>query len=136
MKLPSVAARALHAVDQAIGRAAGSRRVLIEPRTPMNLVVLEPIWTHLLADVRVTLEFSYEEPTTVRWVQEKGEVKSLEGSWQLEDLGDGRTRATYGLVVDPGRMLGMLLRGPVEATVRDFLLGNAAAGLKQRAEGS
>lgn len=86
--------------------------------------------------VKARLRFSYEEPTTVRWVQEKGEVKSLEGSWQLEDLGDGRTRATYGLVVDPGRMLGMLLRGPVEATVRDFLLGNAAAGLKQRAEGS
>jgi hypothetical protein len=30
----------------------------------------------------------------------------------------------------------MLVRGPVEATVRDFLLGNAAAGLKQRAEGA
>ena len=45
-----------------------------------------------------------------------------------------RTRATYGLDADPGRMLGLLLRGPVEATVRDFLLGGAAEGLKQRAE--
>ena len=31
-------------------------------------------------------------------------------------------------------MLGMLLRGPAETKVRDFLLGDAAAGLKERAE--
>jgi hypothetical protein len=58
----------------------------------------------------------------------------VRGWWDLEDLGDGRTRATYALEVDPGRMLGMLLRGPVEATVRDFLLGGAAEGLKREAE--
>ncbi|MEA2475581.1 MAG: hypothetical protein QOE06_3496 [Thermoleophilaceae bacterium] len=84
--------------------------------------------------VRALLRFSYEEPTGVRWVQEKGDTKSLEGWWTLEDLGDGRTRATYGLAADPGRMLGMLLRGPVEGKVRDFLLGGAAEGLKRRAE--
>jgi hypothetical protein len=28
----------------------------------------------------------------------------------------------------------MLLRGPAESRVRDFLLGNAAEGLKQKAE--
>ena len=32
------------------------------------------------------------------------------------------------------RVLGMLLRGPAEARVRDFLLGDAAEGLKQKAE--
>jgi uncharacterized membrane protein len=84
--------------------------------------------------VRSTLRFSYEEPTAIRWVQEKGDTKSLTGSWTFEDLGEGRTRATYALEADPGRMLGMLLRGPAEARVRDFLLGDAAEGLKQRAE--
>ena len=84
--------------------------------------------------VKATLRFSYEPPTAIRWVQEKGDTKSLIGSWTFEDLGDGRTRATYALEADPGRMLGMLLRGPAEAKVRDFLLGDAAAGLKQRAE--
>ena len=54
----------------------------------------------------------------------------------MEDLGSGRTRATYGLEVDPGRMLGMLLRGPAEGKVRDFLVGGAADGLKERAEAS
>ena len=84
--------------------------------------------------VKSRLRFSYEAPTRIDWVQEKGETKSLRGWWDLEDLGDGRTRATYALEVDPGRMLGMLLRGPVEGTVRDFLLGGAADGLKREAE--
>jgi uncharacterized membrane protein len=84
--------------------------------------------------VRSVLRFTYEEPTSIRWVQEKGDTKSLTGSWTFEDLGDRRTRATYALVADPGRMLGMLLRGPVEGKVRDMLLGDAADGLKQKAE--
>ena len=84
--------------------------------------------------VRSVLRFSYEEPTAIRWVQEKGDTKALVGSWTFEDLGEGRTRATYALDADPGRMLGMLMRGPVEGQVRNFLLGGAAEGLKQRAE--
>jgi uncharacterized membrane protein len=84
--------------------------------------------------VRAVLRFSYEPPTGIRWVQEKGDTKSLVGSWAFEDLGGGRTRATYALEADPGRMLGLLLRGPAEARVRDFLLGNAAEGLKEKAE--
>jgi uncharacterized membrane protein len=84
--------------------------------------------------VKARLRFSYQEPTRIEWVQEKGDTKSLRGWWDLEDLGGGRTRATYGLDVDPGRMLGMLLRGPVEGQVRNFLLGGAADGLKERAE--
>jgi uncharacterized membrane protein len=84
--------------------------------------------------VKALLRFSYDEPTSVRWEQEKGDVKSLHGWWKFEDLDGGRTRATYGLDVDPGRMLGMLLRGPVEGQVRDFLLGGFAEGLKRKAE--
>ncbi len=84
-------------------------------------------------EVSARLRFSYSEPTEIRWTQEKGDTKSLEGWWRFDDLG-GRTRATYGLEADPGRMLGMLLRGPVEGKVRDFLVGGAAEGLKERAE--
>jgi uncharacterized membrane protein len=84
--------------------------------------------------VKARLRFSYTEPTRIEWVQEKGDTKSLRGWWDLEDLGGDRTRATYALEVDPGRMLGMLLRGPAEHAVRDFLLGGAAAGLKSEAE--
>ncbi len=84
--------------------------------------------------VRTTLRASYEPPHAVRWVQEKGEVKSLEGAWTFDELGEGRTRATYSLATDPGRMLGLLLRGPAQDMARNFLLGSAAEGLKERAE--
>jgi uncharacterized membrane protein len=84
--------------------------------------------------VKARLRFTYDEPTHIEWTQEKGDVKALRGWWDLEDLGGGRTRATYGLEVDPGRMLGMLLRGPVEGQVKSFLLGGAAEGLKEHAE--
>jgi uncharacterized membrane protein len=84
--------------------------------------------------VKARLRFTYEEPHAIKWVQEKGEVKSLEGYWRFEELGPDSTRATYGLIVDPGRMLGMLLRGPAESKVRDFLLGGAAEGLRSKAE--
>jgi uncharacterized membrane protein len=84
--------------------------------------------------VKARLRFSYFPPERIEWNQEKGDTKSLKGWWDFEDLGGGRTRATYGLSADPGRMLGMLLRGPVEGQVRNFLLGGAAEGLKQQAE--
>src|SRR3954467_3266806 len=39
------------------------------------------------------MRFSYAAPTRIEWEQEEGDLKSVEGSWELEDLGDGRTRA-------------------------------------------
>jgi uncharacterized membrane protein len=86
--------------------------------------------------IRARLRFTYDPHTAIDWRQERGDVKALNGWWRFEDLGDGRTVATYGLEVDPGRMLGMLLRGSMEDKVREFLLGGAAEGLKGRAEGS
>ena len=84
--------------------------------------------------IRSRLSFVYEEFTAITWDQERGDVRALRGWWRFEDLGSGRTRATYGLEVDPGRMLGMLLRGPAEEKVREFLVGGAAEGWKERAE--
>lgn len=80
------------------------------------------------------LRYSYEPPGRISWVQEEGDPKSLVGDWELAALDDGRTRATYSLVADPGRMLGMLLRGPVEGKVKEFLTKGAAEGLKQHIE--
>src|SRR5512147_1032198 len=41
--------------------------------------------------VKTLVRFSYDGPTKLSWVQEKGDLKSVEGAWLLEDLGDGRT---------------------------------------------
>jgi hypothetical protein len=60
----------------------------------------------------------------------------VDGRWDLEDLGGGRTRATYSLEVDPGRKLGMVVRGPLVDVLRDMLAGARAGELKRRVEGS
>lgn len=85
--------------------------------------------------VKTQVRFGYEPPTRLSWVQEKGDLKSVEGSWELEDLGGGRTRATYTLDGDPGRVLGMVIRGPVEAAARAVLVNARPGELKARAEG-
>jgi len=82
--------------------------------------------------VKNKLRFSYEEPHQVEWVQEKGDLKSLVGAWELEDLGDGRTKATYRLEGDPGRVLGMLIRGPVEGQIRKILVEGRPGELAER----
>jgi carbon monoxide dehydrogenase subunit G len=84
--------------------------------------------------IKSTVRFSYDGPTRLSWTQVKGEMKSVEGSWDLEDLGDGRTRATYSLEVDLGRMLSMVIRGPLVDALRGMLVGARAGELKQAIE--
>jgi carbon monoxide dehydrogenase subunit G len=85
--------------------------------------------------VKSTVRFAYEEPTRLTWIQEKGQLKSVNGSWELEELDSRRTRATYALEVDPGRRLGMIVRGPLVDVLRDMLAGARASELKRRVEG-
>jgi hypothetical protein len=85
--------------------------------------------------VKTVVRFFYDGPTRLSWKQEKGDLKSVEGAWVLEELGDGRTKATYELDSDPGRVLGMLIRGPVEAATRSMLVNARPGELKQRVEG-
>ena len=86
--------------------------------------------------VKTRVRFAYDGPTTLSWKQEKGDLKSVEGSWTLEDLGGGRTKATYTLDADPGRVLGMVIRGPVESAVRAMLVNARPGELKERVEGA
>lgn len=85
--------------------------------------------------VTSTVRFSYDGPSTLAWRQEKGELKSLDGSWELADLGEHRTRATYDLDVDLGRVLGLVIRGPLVDLLRGMLVGARAGELKQAIEG-
>jgi carbon monoxide dehydrogenase subunit G len=84
--------------------------------------------------VKSVIRFTYDPPTRLTWEQEKGDLKSVVGSWNLEDLGDGRTRATYAIDADLGRMLGMVIRGPIVGVLRDMLAGARAGELKKRVE--
>jgi ribosome-associated toxin RatA of RatAB toxin-antitoxin module len=84
--------------------------------------------------IKSIIRFEYDGPTTLRWSQEKGELKSVEGSWELEDLGSDRTRATYRIEAELGRMLGMVIRGPLVDLLRQMLAGARAGELKQAIE--
>jgi carbon monoxide dehydrogenase subunit G len=85
--------------------------------------------------VKSLVRFAYDGPTQLSWTQEKGDLKSVTGAWDLEDLGAGRTRATYRLDADPGRVLGLVIRGPVEAATRALFVNGRPGELKRRAEG-
>ncbi len=77
------------------------------------------------------IRFSYEPTSRIAWKQEDGDLKSVEGSWELEDLGDGRTRVTYWLEVDLGRTLGLLIRGPLVGILRGQLVDTMPDKLKR-----
>ena len=96
--------------------------------------VVETVSDATVKKVRARLRFEYDPPDGLTWEQEKGEMKWLTGSWAFEEIDEGRTRATYALRADPGRMLGLLLRGPVEGKVKELLTKGAAEGLKRQAE--
>lgn len=84
--------------------------------------------------IRLELAVSYDAPSRLSWTREGGDLKDMDGSWQLEDLGDGRTRATYTLVVDPGGILNMLINASVEERLRGTLVDARPAELKARVE--
>ena len=110
---------------EALERDAENRPTLVEIESDIKV-------RHVKTQVR----FSYEPPTVLSWTQEKGDLKSVTGSWKLEELDAGRTRATYTIDADPGRVLGMVIRGPVEGAVRAMLVNARPGELKARVEGS
>ena len=107
----------------ALERDADGRPALVETENDLKL-------RHIKTRVR----FRYGPPTRLSWTQQEGDLKSVTGSWSLEDLGEGQTRATYALDVDPGRMLGMLIRGPAEAAILAGLVNARPGELKMRVE--
>jgi ribosome-associated toxin RatA of RatAB toxin-antitoxin module len=112
--------KGMHALE----RDAEDRAVLCEAATDAKVRTVKSI-----------VRFDYSGgPNELRWTQEKGDLKSVEGRWELEDLGDGRTRATYHIEADLGRMLGMVIRGPMVDVLRGMLAGARAGELKRELE--
>jgi hypothetical protein len=98
------------------------------------------VLVHMETDAKVRrlgseMRFGYEEPSRISWAQEDGDLKSVEGHWELEDLGAGRTRATYWMEVDLGRVLGMVIRGPLVGVLRGQLVDTMPEKLKRFVEG-
>lgn len=88
-----------------------------------------------ITKIDMELECSYSAPGRMAFTRTSGNLSALEGSWQLEDLGGGRTRATYELEVDPGRVVGFLLNAERTEKLRALLVDARPAELKGRVEG-
>ena len=88
-----------------------------------------------ITKISMRLECSYAPQTRMTFERVSGDLGSLVGSWRLEDLGDGRTQATYELEVDPGRVIGFLLNAERKEKLRALLVDARPAELKARAEG-
>lgn len=111
-------------VAECLERDSDGNQVLVrlETETPIKRLVS-------------TLRYSYDSPGRISWEQEDGDLKSVVGSWEFEKVG-GLTKATYELAVDPGRMLGMALRGPVVGVLRGKLVESMPDKLKSFVEGA
>jgi ribosome-associated toxin RatA of RatAB toxin-antitoxin module len=84
--------------------------------------------------IKMKLACSYAAPTQMSFERTSGDLAGLSGSWQLADLGDGRTKATYQLDVNPGGVLNFFLNEERVAKLRETLVDVRPGELKARAE--
>ena len=85
--------------------------------------------------VKSRVRIRYERPTRLSWIQEKGDMKSVEAVWELGDVGNGRTLASYRFDADLGRVLGLVIHGPVLAATRAIFVNGRPGELARRVEG-
>jgi carbon monoxide dehydrogenase subunit G len=114
--------RGLDAME-VLERDEQGRAVQCETTTDMKLKVFT-------ARVR----FTYASPSELHWTQERGDLRSMDGSWRLEDAGGGRTLATYTLDGDPGALMARFLKGALEDKLREILIEGRPGELKARVE--
>ncbi len=84
--------------------------------------------------IRMKLACTYAPPSLQSFERVSGDLSALSGSWRLEDLGDGRTRATYQLDVNPGGVLNFFLNEERIGKLRASLVDVRPGELKARAE--
>jgi len=111
--------KAMHAIE----RDGNGHAILCEAETDAKVLT-----------VKSKVRFAYDGPGRLSWTQEQGDLKSVQGSWELEDVGGDRTRATYSLEVDMGRKLSLIVRGPLVDALRHMLVASRAGELKKQIE--
>ena len=97
-------------------------------------VVVETVSDARVRVIKYRLRYHHEPPHRMSWTYLDGDVKDLNGEYVFEPAGDGRTSVTFRLAVDPGRRLGLLLRGPLADKVRDYVLNTTLEELKATLE--
>lgn len=87
---------------------------------------------HPLVKDDYTLAFEWPDTLTSRWhLLDASMLRTMDGSYELEPLGEDTTTVTYTLSVDINLPMPALLRRRAEKTIID----GALKGLKRRVEG-
>ena len=105
-----------------------------EGRPSICEIVVDAKFTKL----RLRASVSYDPPHRLTFAKAgPGSVERLEGSWELADLGNGRTHVRYALAVDPGK--DRADGRPLERALRPIVVGQRpeelAAEIARRAAG-
>ena len=81
--------------------------------------------------VDYTLDYRYDQPTRIEWDFVEGNgINDADGHYLFEEIGDGRTRATYKL----GLEVGIPLPGPVARRAHKSTLKASVEDLRREAE--
>jgi ribosome-associated toxin RatA of RatAB toxin-antitoxin module len=80
--------------------------------------------------VRYVLRYHFEPPSRVWWEYVEGDIRSVEGEYRFEPAGEGRTRMTYRLTMDPGAFL----PGPVKKVLVSSVMKGSVEDLKRHVE--
>jgi hypothetical protein len=122
------------AVIEDVGRAPewqqGLEVVVVERDAQGRPLICDTTTDARVIKVQCRVRMSYDPPRRLGWARVESEhIDVLEGSWELEELAGGRTRATYRLAVDPGPV-GLLAR-PLERVLRPLVVGRRAGELAE-----
>lgn len=101
-----------------------------EGRTSLVRVSIDAMVTR----VQVELRLDYPDAHEVSMRRESGDLRDLTVRWTFDDLGQGRSRATFETEFDPGRVLSAFARGPVYGRLQTLLAEQPPTGLKRQVE--
>ena len=97
-------------------------------------VICDTVSDAKFTKVRCRVTVAYDPPHRLTITRlESDDVDVMESSWELTDVGDGRTQAVYRLAVDPGPI--PRFARPLERALRPVLLGRRAQELDRAVTG-
>jgi uncharacterized membrane protein len=100
-------------------RDADGRGIVVELKLDMK--IKQP---------RYRNRYTHTPPTRLEFELIDGDIKSVKGRYEFEDLGGGRTRVDYQNAVDPG----FYVPGPVRNKIAEEQVNNLLKQLKARCE--
>jgi ribosome-associated toxin RatA of RatAB toxin-antitoxin module len=84
----------------------------------------------VIKEIKYTLDIVGKTPTDINWTLVHGFFKKNDGGWHFEDLGKGRTEATYTVDVD----FGLLVPPAVVRMLQESNLPKMLEAFKKRIE--